>query len=199
MKTKIVLICAAISVMLAACCGGNSQSSSCPKEKACCKEVKAGEKTCCKDAAKAGCCKDAAKTGCCKDAAKSGCCKDAAKTGCCKDAAKTGEKACCMAAGVKKVISAQVFIKPEKVDAFVAATKDLIEKSRAEAGCISYSLYQDPQDKTKFLFFEEWKNQAAVDFHFDTDHFKKFGETLNDCASEPAVITIYDSVAEKKV
>jgi len=110
-----------------------------------------------------------------------------------------GDKACCQVAEVKKIISAQVFIQPEKVDAFLSATKDLIEKSRAEEGCVSYSLYQDPQDKTKFLFFEEWKNQAAVDFHFATEHFQKFGETLEECASAPAVITIYDSVAEEKV
>ena len=113
--------------------------------------------------------------------------------------AETGEKACCSAADVKKIISAQVSIQPEKVDAFLAATKDLIEQSRAEEGCISYSLYQDPQDKTKFLFFEEWKNQEAVDFHFATEHFRKFGETLEECASTPAVITIYDSIAEEKV
>ena len=100
---------------------------------------------------------------------------------------------------VKKIISAQVFIKSEKVDAFLALSKDLIEKSRAEAGCISYSLYQDPQDKTKFLIFEEWKNQDAVDFHFATEHFNKLGDILNECASAPAIITIYDSTAEKKV
>ena len=123
---------------------------------------------------------------------------------CCKDAAtKADEKTCCKEAtactsGVKKIISAQVFIKPEKVDAFIAATQGLIEKSRAEEGCVSYSLYQDPKDKTKFLFFEEWKNQAAVDFHFATEHFKNFGAVLNDCASADAVITIYDSIAEKK-
>ena len=100
---------------------------------------------------------------------------------------------------VKKIISAQVFIQAEKVDEFLEATKSLIEKSRAEEGCISYSLYQDPRDKTKFLFFEEWKNQAAIDFHFSTEHFQQFGEMLNECASAPAVITIYDSTAEEKV
>ncbi len=103
------------------------------------------------------------------------------------------------AAELKKVISAQAFIKPDKVDAFLAAANVVIEQSRAEAGNISYSLYQDPQDKTKFLFFEEWKNQAAVDTHFATEHFQKFGEALNDCSSAPAVITIYDSTAEKKL
>ncbi len=111
-------------------------------------------------------------------------------------------KACCSEAAKadpKKIIGAQVFIKPEKVNTFLEATKSLVEKSRAEAGCISYTLYQDPQDKTKFFVFEEWKNQAAVDFHFATEHFKKLGEDLNECGSAPAVITIYDSTAETKL
>ena len=135
----------------------------------------------------------------------SSCCSHGDEKKACSKEAAAGEKACCKQAAtactgdVKKIISAQVFIKPDKVDAFIAATQALLEKSRAEEGCVSYSLYQDPQDKTKFLFFEEWKNQAAVDFHFSTEHFKKFGETLNECASTPAIITIYDSTAEKKV
>ena len=174
MKTRIiVLICAAM--MMVACGGGGQSSKSCSHgDKACCKEAAAGEKACCKKAA-------ANEKACCKK-----------ETACCKK-----ETTC--PNSVKKIISAQVFIKPDKVDAFIAATKSLIEKSRAEEGCVSYSLFQDPQDKTKFLFFEEWKNQAAVDFHFATEHFKKFGETLNECASTPAIITIYDSTAEKKV
>ena len=90
----------------------------------------------------------------------------------------------------QKTIIAQIFIKPENVDAFLAATKDLIEKSRAEAGCITYNLYQDPNDKTKLLFFEEWKNQAAIDFHFETEHFKAFGAMLEEFASQDPVITI---------
>ena len=171
MKNRIiVLICAAM--MMGACCGGGGQSSS-------------------------SCSHGGDKKACNKEAAAC-----AGKKSCSMGAA--GEKACCAKAAtcandVKKIISAQVFIKPDKVDAFLNATKSLIEKSRAEEGCISYSLFQDPQDKTKFLFFEEWKNQAAVDFHFSTEHFQKFGETLNECASAPAIITVYDSTAEKKM
>ena len=110
-----------------------------------------------------------------------------------------GGKACCASGKeVKKIISAQVYIKADKVADFLSKSQSLIEKSRAEEGCISYSLYQDPQDKTKFLIFEEWKNQAAIDFHFATEHFMQFRADLEEYASEPAVITIYDSVAETK-
>ena len=130
----------------------------------------------------------------------SACCGNARQSSC---GHASAEKACCSkeevavcTADVKKIISAQIFIKPDKVDVFLASTKDLIEKSRAEEGCISYSLYQDPNDRTKFLFFEEWKNQAAIDYHFATEHFRKFGETLDECASAPPVVTIFDSIAE---
>jgi quinol monooxygenase YgiN len=119
---------------------------------------------------------------------------------CCKESAD--EKACPHAeakcSDLKKVISARVFIKSDNVADFLAETQSLLVGSRAEEGNVSYSLFQDPQDATKFFFFEEWKNQAAVDIHFETAHFKQFGETLNKYGSAPAIITIYDSVSEKQ-
>ena len=99
---------------------------------------------------------------------------------------------------IKKIISAQAFINPEKIDAFLATAAEVVEKSRAEAGNISYTLYQDPQDPTKFLFFEEWKDQGAIDFHFDTEHFKKLGDVLGDSSLAPAVIAIHNCIAEEK-
>ena len=89
-----------------------------------------------------------------------------------------------------KTINAHIFIKSDKVDAFLEATKELIEKSRAEEGCITYNLYQDVHDKTKFFFFEEWKNQAAIDYHFATEHFVDFGKLLEEIASAEPVIVI---------
>ena len=144
----------------------------------------------------AACCGNSGNKSSCKSAEKT-CSKDSSEKSCSKECSKSCAKTC-KSADLKKIISAQVFIKPEKVDEFLAFTKDLIKKSRAEEGCISYSLYQDPQNKGTFLFFEEWKNQAAIDFHFATDHFKSFGEKLDDFAATPPVITIFDTVSEKK-
>ena len=133
----------------------------------------------------AGCCGggNTKKSEC--TAEKKACCKEATEKTCCS-AAASAEKTC----SAKKIINAQIFIKPEKVDDFLAATKELIEKSRAEEGCITYNLYQDPHDKTKFFFFEEWKNQAAIDFHFATEHFVNFGKMLEEFASAEAIITV---------
>ena len=128
-------------------------------------------------------------------------CGGSSQTGeaCCSSEKTCSQESACCTADLKKIISAQIFIKAEKVDEFLAATKELIELSRAEEGCISYTLYQDPHDSTKFFFFEEWKNQAAVDYHFSTEHFQNFGKILEECASGDPVITIFDSASETKV
>jgi quinol monooxygenase YgiN len=94
------------------------------------------------------------------------------------------------------MIVAKLTVKPEKVKAFTEAAKEMIEKSNKETGCKSYQLYQDPYDNTKFVFVEEYKNQAAVDAHFASDYFKAFGPKISDMVAEPSKIKII-SVAKE--
>ena len=96
-----------------------------------------------------------------------------------------------------KIITAHKFIKADKVAEFIEFTRDIIAKSRAEEGCISYTLYQDPSDPTKFMFFEQWKDQVAIDYHFSTEHFKLSGSRGKEFDATPSVITIYDACPAK--
>jgi quinol monooxygenase YgiN len=95
------------------------------------------------------------------------------------------------------MIIAKLTVKPEKVKAFTEAAKEIIEKSNKESGCKSYQLYQDPYDNTKFVFVEEYKNQAAVDAHFASDYFKAFGPKISDFVVEPGKIKIITVAKEE--
>jgi quinol monooxygenase YgiN len=50
----------------------------------------------------------------------------------------------------------------------------LVEPTRKEPGCLAYELHSDPEDPTKFMFFEKFASQAALDTHVAAPHFKKF-------------------------
>lgn len=113
---------------------------------------------------------------------------------CCSKSEKTCTET---SANKQMIITASVKVKPEKVATFIEKTKELIAQSRAESGNISYTLYQNPTDSCQFIFFEEWKDQAAIDFHFNTPHFKEFGPVSDDCSQEPAQIKIYEAVVVK--
>ena len=46
--------------------------------------------------------------------------------------------------------------------------------SRAEAGCISYRLYEDTEVENEFVFVEEWDSSEALQQHFATTHVGEF-------------------------
>jgi quinol monooxygenase YgiN len=94
------------------------------------------------------------------------------------------------------MIVAKVSVKPDKIKDFTEAAKEMIENSNKETGCKFYQLYQDPYENTKFVFVEEYQNQAAVDAHFASDYFKGFGPKITDLITEPAKIKIV-SVAKE--
>jgi len=97
----------------------------------------------------------------------------------------------------QKMIIAKVYIKPGKETEFITAAKMMIENSNKEEGCLGYMLYQDPYEKTNFIFVEKYKNQAAIDVHFGTAYFKEFGTIIADWTSKPTEIKIIDIAGEK--
>lgn len=65
----------------------------------------------------------------------------------------------------KKTIVARVEVLPGKEQAFLQAADALIKGTRAEEGNISYNLYQNPSQPVAFIFYEEYKDQRAMDIH----------------------------------
>ncbi len=47
-------------------------------------------------------------------------------------------------------------------------------QSRAEAGCISYGIYEDTETENDFVFVEEWEGSEALQRHFATVHVGEF-------------------------
>ena len=50
----------------------------------------------------------------------------------------------------------------------------LHEHSRKESGCLQYIGHQSTEDPRKFLFYEQYKDEAALQAHRDSAHFKKY-------------------------
>lgn len=71
-------------------------------------------------------------------------------------------------------VSARVFAKPEFVEKVKAACLALVNPSRAEAGCISYNLFQSTDTPNLFIFFEEWGTREDLENHLNTPHAAQF-------------------------
>jgi len=93
------------------------------------------------------------------------------------------------------VVAGNIKVKPDKRDEFIALSKTFIDPSRSEPGCITYSFYEDETEDNTFLFFEIWRNKAALDYHFQTPYFHEFVEKSPDLLAQPPQIKIY-TIAE---
>lgn len=69
---------------------------------------------------------------------------------------------------------AKVKAKQGLEDTLKSELLSLLEPTGKEAGCITYNLHQSAEDKSVFMFYENWTSQQALDEHLQTPHLKAF-------------------------
>jgi len=79
-------------------------------------------------------------------------------------------------------------------EAFTAMTKELIEASQLEEGCLSYDLYRDISDPQVFTFIEVWQDQAAIDRHNASEHFTRVVPQLAAFREGPSEVRLYQKL-----
>ncbi len=70
------------------------------------------------------------------------------------------------------VVTAKIVAKQETVEQVKSACMQVIEPTRAEAGCMSYVLHQGLENPAVFIFVEKWSDEAALEQHLNTEHLK---------------------------
>lgn len=91
-------------------------------------------------------------------------------------------------------ILAKSKIKEGMQEQYKAAVKELVQKSQAEEGNVSYTVNQLVEDPSIFAFIEVWKDQAAFEYHIKTEHFTTILPTLKDYVEESYPAEFYTEV-----
>ncbi len=74
------------------------------------------------------------------------------------------------------LVQAVIYTVPAgKVDETKRTLRSLRDASRAEPGCLCFDVSQSVDDAATFVLYEEWRDQAALDEHYQTEHFNRFG------------------------
>ncbi|MFC2415977.1 putative quinol monooxygenase [Neisseria elongata] len=92
---------------------------------------------------------------------------------------------------ITAIVAVKAEHRTELLDVFTA----LVGESRKESGNLRYDLHQDLQNPNRFVFFENWKDQAAVDSHNASVHFQNFLKAL-DGKTEAVDIVLMKDVSD---
>lgn len=89
---------------------------------------------------------------------------------------------------------AKIVVKEDKIPEFQETARELVERSQAEEGNISYTLNQSIQDKCQHAFIEIWKDDEAIEKHNASEHFTEILPKLGEMASEPMTVDLYKEI-----
>ena len=87
------------------------------------------------------------------------------------------------------VVCVTVLIKPGKGEAFLEEARKNHEGSVQEPGCLRFDVAVDSENPNRFLLFEEFIDEAAVDAHLATPHFQPIRDGLDTWLAQPGVNT----------
>ena len=91
-------------------------------------------------------------------------------------------------------IEASRVVRAEAVDQYEALARELVEKSQAEPGCVSYTLNRSLSDPRVHTMLEVWKDQAAIDAHNASEHFTRIVPQLGALVEVADPVELYEVV-----
>jgi autoinducer 2-degrading protein len=69
-------------------------------------------------------------------------------------------------------------VKPESLDQFVAETKENARNSRKEPGVVRFDVIQQVDDASRFVLFELYRDEQAIEAHRGTPHYAKWRDAV---------------------
>jgi quinol monooxygenase YgiN len=92
------------------------------------------------------------------------------------------------------VLIVHTHVKPGTEEEVVRICREVTEATRKEPGCLLYVIQQSNENPTHFVFYEQYKDAAALDAHRATPHFARYREGIEDLV-ESRVRELFTPVA----
>ena len=83
------------------------------------------------------------------------------------------------------IVHVHVHVKPEFIQPFKDATVQNARASRQENGIARFDLLQQAEDPARFLLVEAYRTSEAPAAHKETEHYKRWRDTVAAMMAEP--------------
>ena len=85
------------------------------------------------------------------------------------------------------IITVQLKVKEDKIDAFLEQSLDNAAKARKEPGCLRFDVLRNEKEPARFFFYEVYRSPEAHQAHRETKHYLAWREGVGDMMAEPRV------------
>jgi quinol monooxygenase YgiN len=93
------------------------------------------------------------------------------------------------------IVHVFVHVRPESVDAFIAASQENARQSALEPGVVRFDLIQQADDPTRFVLVEIYRTPDDPARHKETAHYATWRDTVEAMMAEPRRSVKYRALA----
>ena len=97
------------------------------------------------------------------------------------------------------IIAGTIRVPTDRLVAFRPHMLAMLEASRAEDGCLTYSYAEDVAEPGLIRVFEAWRDQAALDAHFQTPHLAAWRAAWPEFGVSDRRLIAYEVASERAV
>lgn len=90
------------------------------------------------------------------------------------------------------LVIGDVTIREGALEEALALSRDHVERSRREPGCLTHDVHHHADDANRLVFVERWVDRAALEAHFAVPESVSFARRLTALAVERPSIDIYE-------
>lgn len=97
------------------------------------------------------------------------------------------------------LILARIFPKPGEEARVEAILRGMVSSTRQEPGCRRYDLYRaGGASGTVFCLIERYADQAAIQAHRETAHYKSYRASIAELLAQPSELSMLDALDAKE-
>jgi len=97
------------------------------------------------------------------------------------------------------VVTGRVQVPPEHRERFLEVATKMCRQSRTESGCSGYRVYADLEQPDRYVFLEEWVDDAALQQHFVQAHTSAFMADLAGLLGEQADALFHTTASSRRL
>jgi quinol monooxygenase YgiN len=95
------------------------------------------------------------------------------------------------------IIAGTVRVPPENLASLKSHQLRMLAASRAEDGCLTYSYGEDVAEPGLIRVFEVWRDQAAIDAHFQAPHMAVWRAACAEHGVSDRQLFAYETASER--
>ena len=97
------------------------------------------------------------------------------------------------------IVAGTVRAPKENIERLRPHMLEMMQKTRAEDGCVAYGYAEDVGEPGLIHVFELWRDEAALAAHFQTPHMAAWRAALQTAEMRDRNLKVYDIASERPI